>query len=167
MKTPVLFLIAVTAAIPVLATPPDRAADAARRELTARYAGISRAFASKDSAGLSEPLAADYSLKQPDGRVLTRDAIAAMMTQQMKMMSHPKWVRTIESLTLKGPLAVATVRGVVDAGTTMQGKTHQFHMNALTKDTWSKQGRKWMLKSSQVIENHVEMDGKPLGTPTR
>lgn len=42
----------------------------------------------------------------------------------------------------------------------MQGKSHKFHMNAKTKDTWVKQGQTWMFKRSEVLENHVEIVGK-------
>jgi hypothetical protein len=167
MRSLVLTLATLSATLAILAAPHDKALESARKELTARYAGISRAFEKKDATGMNEPLAADYELKQPDGRVIKRDAIASGMAQQMNMMSNAKWTRKIESLELKGADAVVSVRGTFDSEFAQQGKNHKFHMNTVTTDTWTKLGKKWMLRSSKVIENRVEVDGMPAGPPAR
>jgi hypothetical protein len=85
-------------------------------------------------------------------------------------MEHPKWIRKIESLDFRTSEAVAKVRGTFDATVAAQGnsgKHHKFHMSTLVNDTWVRQGKTWMLKSTEVIENKVEIDGKPAGPPRR
>lgn len=160
MRRLVLTLIMLSA-MTACATAQEKAAFKAKQDLTARYAGISRAFEKKDAAGVLEPMLPDYTLKQPDGTVIKRDAIAADMTRQMQAMQHAKWVRTIDSVDFKMSEAVAKVRGTFDATVSMQGKPHKFHMSTKVNDTWVRRGKTWMLKSTQVIENKVEMDGKP------
>ena len=169
MRSLALTLI-VLSATTVCVSAQEKAAFKARQDLTARYAAISRSFEKKDAAGVLEPMLPDYTLKQPDSTVIKRDAIAADMTRQMKAMQHAKWVRKIDSLDFKVSEAVAKVRGTFDATVAAQGnsgKPHRFHMSTLVNDTWVRQGRTWMLKSTQVIENNVEIDGKPAGPPRR
>lgn len=168
MKSLALTLAALTTALTVCAAAQEKAAYNARQELTARYAGISRSFEKKDAAGVLEPMLPDYTLKQPNGTVIKRDAIAADMTRQMKAMQHAKWVRKIESLDFRMSEAVAKVRGTFDATVPAQdssGKPHKFHMSTLVNDTWVRKGKAWMLKSTQVVANKVEIDGKPAGPP--
>lgn len=157
------FLSGVCSAAPL----PKKANDGAiRKELEAKYKALERAFQQKDEKAMWSMTTPDYAVKQPDGRVLTREMLEPGFKQQMAMSHDVKWPRKITKLTVEEDRAIATVDGrfaakIDGAG----GKKQQMLLVATTRDTWVKTPDGWKLQLSEVQKNHVTIDGKTAGPP--
>ncbi len=144
----------------------DTSNQAVSKALARRYADVTRAFQHRDSKAYDSILAPDYFLKVPGGRVMTREMVEADFVSQMNAARGVTWRRRIEKLAVSGDEAVATVRGHFRATiATPRGQPHKQELDALTRDTWAKTNGTWKLKTSELLEMHTTLDGKPVGRP--
>ena len=131
-----------------------------RKQLTANYAAVTRALARHDIAGVSELLAYDYRAIGPNGDSVDRQHVLSDFSRQMNAMNHITWPRTIKSLSVKGPSALAVVDGHLSA-ITVSKPPHRLELIATTQDSWVRSSAGWRLKSSRLVRSKMLLDGKP------
>ena len=139
-----------------------RAEDAAiRKALTANYAAISTAFQKHDGKTIGSYLTPDFSAVNKKGQTTNRDQVLAGFEKQMSSIKNSLWVRTIETVTQAGNDAIVIVKGRLTGSLTdAEGAAHQMDFNAKAKDTWTKSGKAWKLKHTQILEAKMMLDGK-------
>ena len=151
---------------------PREEADA-KKELTAQYAAISRAFEKNRMDEAIATISPDFVSLQPGGRSLSRDQVIADLKRQRESMRSVQWKRKIDTVGLKGGVLIVLVNGRLSAVTGEPGRLHKMLFTAKSMDTWkrlteaaSESGAvlkpRWMLMESTLLEAHAEMDGKPL-----
>jgi ketosteroid isomerase-like protein len=137
---------------------------AVRKELMAQYAKMAAAFKRKDAAGVVSTMAPDAEARVPGGPVIRRaDMEASMKSQLATVQSVKSMVYKIDSLTVKGNTAVATVTGnssivILDD----DHKPHTVDQINKVRNTWTKTKAGWRIKVAEMLGIKVFVDGKPL-----
>jgi len=144
-----------------LATSHVRADDKA--DITALYGKLTAAMKAKDIKGVMATGTPDFTMKEASGKVYNAKDAATMMDSQFKMMKSVDEVKmTPKTISIKGKTAVVMgdfVMKVVMTGP--DGKDHKFAGTGLTKDTFVKTPKGWLVKSTETVKESMMMDGKP------
>jgi ketosteroid isomerase-like protein len=172
-----LLLAACVAASPLLAfgqsaSPPSADDAALRRQIANQYAQISAAFRRKDARGMMVFATPDFTVRTPDGRVLSR-AQAQQNVQQnvdtIRTVQRDQY--TIDRMDVRGDGATAvchvTERSVVAFNDTRGefgpvGKSHALDVTTRYRDTWINTGpESWRMKRSEMLSTRILLDGRP------
>ena len=137
---------------------------AIQKELAASYTKFNQAFKKNDFAVFANMLAPGYAAIQPNGQKIGAAEMIANFTRERKSLQNPEIASKIESIAVKGNVAIASVHGRL-VGTMSDPRSKELHkllVIAESKDTWIKGDGVWKLKSFQVIHQTVTLDGKAL-----
>ena len=132
-----------------------------RKALTANYAVITSAFRKQDVKAMGDLMTSDFTAIRPGGQTISREQILADFEHQTKATKVRNWIRNIETISQQGDNAIVTVRGKMTGTITDEkGKPHKMEFDAKAKDTWTKSGKGWKLKRTELLEGKMLVDGK-------
>ena len=152
-----VFTASVANALPVLAAE-SSANEAAIRSA---YKNLQTAVLKKDAAALSSLLTADFSQRQVDGSIETRDAFIKDQTEDAPGMKLSSATYDVTRLTVTGTQAKAETTysylGTYRVAGTVTPLRGQIHLT----DEWTRSsGNTWKLRASTMHETISYLDGK-------
>jgi len=135
-----------------------------KADINAVYGKVTAAMKAKDIKALMATGTPDFTMKDMSGKVHNAKEATEMMGSQFKVMTSVEDVKmTPKSYDIKGK--TATVMADFIMKVTMPGpdnKPHKFSSIGLTKDTFVKTPKGWMLKGTEAVKESTLMDGKPM-----
>ena len=149
----------------VLATASSFADDTAtRKAIQARYAEISKAFASRNVKVFEAAFTDDFTASVAGRPKISRAETFRDFEGQMKVLSDVKWTQDITALKMDGKVAHVTINSLMFATAPGQdGKKHKLKLQTKgTKSDWVKGKKGWQVKYSETGDLKMWMDGKPL-----
>lgn len=156
-----------TVSLVVLAIASSFADDSAvRKALQARYAEISKAFASRNVKAFESAFTDDFTAKAPGRTMITRAEAFRDFEGQMKVLTEVKWTQEIKSLKVDGKVVHVVINSQMLATAPGQdGKPHKLKLQTKgTKSDWVKGKKGWQVKYSETGDLKMWMDGKPMQT---
>jgi hypothetical protein len=158
--TAIFLLLSFAASNPA----PAQDTAAVRAELDARYAELARAHDRKDLAAIVAMKTSDFHAVFPDGRV--GDArVMEEYSRQFLAANKPPFNIQVKILRLSvSPnqlIAVAEVLQEVTRFRELAGKSRKVQTSVLQRETWSRIGNAWKLKSVDNVRDQKRfVDGK-------
>jgi len=148
------------------------AANPVRAQITAGYDQISAAFRRKDAPGMMALATSDFSVRTPDGRVLSRAQAQQNVQQNVDTIRTVRSDRyTLDRMDVRGDGATAvchvTERSVAQFNDTRGefgpvGKSHALDVTTRYRDTWINTGpESWRMKRSEMLSTRILLDGRP------
>ena len=145
-------------ALPAHATP----AGDARAAITAAYAGLDKATASRSASGYSVYLAPDFAGFDPKGAEIDgKDKILQALTQTFAQVSTAKSVTRLLTFSLQDGGAVATTHTTLTLSGTKRGKPFVLKSEDHTRDFWVQSGGHWLLKRERGLSATSTLNGHP------
>jgi len=130
--------------------------------LQAKYDSLSSAFSRKDATVFDHVFSSKYVLIGTNGRKVDRKELLADYKRQMAQMSEISWSRTLDSVSVSGSTAIATVHGRFKGFLTKPDGKHVFESVTSNKDTWTLQAGSWVLQKSVVLSLDATFDKRHL-----
>ena len=141
------------------------ATDSTRTTFEGIYKMYGKATQDKDAKTIISYETDDFTMKTSDGKTLTRDQANAMLEQSLAIFKTiSKIDEQITDIKVENDTATLMVTEKMTATTIAdpQGKEHVMDGATKSKDIWVKKGDKWMIKSSEILEDTTTIDGKPV-----
>ena len=137
---------------------------ATRKDIVKQYDRISAALKAKSLKSIDKVTTPDYTLKAPEGQVITWKQMEAQMGLYLSFLQKvTEASSTISKVAVKGKEAKVDVKqsfsGVI-ADPQTEGKVHKVTSSTQYKDTWIKSNGGWLLKHSDIVATNYSMDGK-------
>jgi ketosteroid isomerase-like protein len=107
----------------------------------------------------------DFTFKTSDAKTLNRDQANALIQQSLAILKTiSKLDQDITDIKVENGTATLIVTEKMTATSIAdpQGKQHIIDGITKSKDIWVKKGDKWMIKSTEVLEDTSTIDGKPV-----
>lgn len=143
---------------------------AVKRELAARYDEFTAAFKQKNVDKMMAITAPGFTMKMPRNQTADAARARVLLQQAITLVQSISKVNTrIDKLSVQGGQAIATVTQTMAAKMTGQDqKPHAVTTTSVSRDTWVKSKKGWLMKSTESISEKSTVDGKfvgPQGTP--
>jgi len=139
------------------------ATDTNRAVFEGIYKIYAKAMQNRDAKTIISYETDDFTMKTSDGKTLNRDQANAMLEQSLAIFKTVSKIdEQITDLKVENGTATLTVTEKMTATTIAdpQGKEHVIDGSTKSKDIWVKKGDKWMIKSTEVLEDTTTIDGK-------
>jgi ketosteroid isomerase-like protein len=139
------------------------ATDANRAAFEGIYKIYGKAMQDRDAKTIISYETDDFTMKTSDGKTLSRDQANTVLEQSLAIFKTVSKIdEQITDLKVENGTATLTVTEKMTATTIAdpQGKEHVIEGNTKSKDIWVKKGDKWMIKSSEMLEDTTTIDGK-------
>ena len=145
--------------LPAHATP----AGDARTAITAAYAGLDKATASRSVSSYSAYLAPDFAGFDSKGaKISGKDKILQALKQTFAQVSTAKSVTRIMAFSLQDGGAVVTTHTRLTLSGTKQGKLFVLKSEEQDRDFWVIPGGRWLLKRERGLSVTSTLDGHPV-----
>lgn len=157
-KTFLLPLAVACAAMPGLAWADTKA------DLEARYAQLKTALDTREPQQIKPYLTPDFTETSLDGKKQTADEMIDRLAM-IPVDPARKATLTIESVTEAADGAQVMAREATSGSREgRDGQTHTFALARLSRDTWVKGDKGWLLKSTEAEEVTMSRDGQVMRT---
>ncbi|MFY9631985.1 MAG: erythromycin esterase family protein [Candidatus Cybelea sp.] len=158
-----LYAIALVFAASVASMLPALAADGSADEAAIRsaYENLQTAIIKKDTAALSSLLTADFSQRQVDGSIESRDAFVKDQLENSPGMKLSSVTYDVTKLTVIGNQAEAETTSSYRGTYTVAGTATRLRGRIRLTDHWTRSGGgTWKLRASTMHEEISYLDGK-------
>jgi ketosteroid isomerase-like protein len=160
MKSVTFILAAIVLASVSRACFADANADA-KKAIQAAANKAMQYIVKEDFDSLTKMCTADCTFTD-SGQTMDVKQMVSMMKAEMAKCKDTKMASTILTCSVKGNIATCTTHDIMS--TSEQGpdkKWHKFMTDGTSKDTFTKSGNIWLMKSSITVSEKMTMDGKP------
>jgi len=136
-----------------------------RADIEALYAKRDESFMAKDNTFEKSLWAEDYTSKNKEGKISTRQEAETESDGAVAMMKEVQKIQTKVEELKEGPNGEVTVM-ISAAGSitlTVEGQDHKVAGQSKSRDIWVKTSQGWRIKSHEVLESSRTVDGQKYG----